>query len=100
MQSIEATRLCQFKIHIMKTALIGSYPPRECGIGTFSQNLFSAMNHSSGLSDKGIVVAMDDQEETYDYPSEVQFRIRQEQQGDYIEAAKFINVSGADVCVL
>ena len=87
----------------MKIAYIGSYPPRECGIGTFTQNLFSsttALEADSGTHHEAFVIAMDDQEDAYDYPEEVQFTIQQEQQGDYIEAARFINLSGADVCVL
>ncbi|HET6996294.1 MAG TPA: glycosyltransferase family 4 protein [Chitinophagaceae bacterium] len=87
----------------MKIAYIGTYPPRECGIGTFTQNLFTAMTNPGKDTRKqreGIVIAMDDQEESYDYPEEVQLTIRQEQQGDYIEAARFINLSGADVCIL
>src|SRR5882757_9467771 len=87
----------------MKIAFIGSYPPRECGIGTFTQNLFKAMTshkEDTGELHEAVVIAMDDQEESYDYPEEVQFTIQQEQQGDYIEAARFINLSGADVCVL
>ena len=85
----------------MKTALIGTYPPRECGIGTFSRNLFAAMTQpGTDGTNEGVVIAMDDQQDSYDYPPEVEFRIRQEQQGDYLEAARFINLSGADVCVL
>ena len=87
----------------MKIAYIGTYPPRECGIGTFTQNLFAAMTSREEDTDEpndAIVIAMDDQEKSYDYPEEVQFKIRQEQQGDYIEAARFINLSGADVCIL
>lgn len=87
----------------MKIAYIGTYPPRECGIGTFTENLFAAMiNRGKDLrkQHEGIVIAIDDQEESYDYPKEVQLTIRQEQQGDYIEAARFINLSGADVCIL
>jgi glycosyltransferase involved in cell wall biosynthesis len=87
----------------MKIAYIGTYPPRECGIGTFTQNLFSAMispGKDTRKQREGIVIAMDDQEESYDYPKDVQLTIRQEQQGDYIEAARFINLSGADVCIL
>lgn len=87
----------------MKIAYIGSYPPRECGIGTFTQNLFASttgLATESGTHHEAIVIAMDDQEDAYDYPEEVQFVIQQEQQGDYIEAARFINLSGADVCVL
>ena len=87
----------------MKIAYIGTYPPRECGIGTFTQNLLSAMitpGKDGKKEHEGVVIAMDDQEESYDYPKEVQLSIRQEQQGDYIEAARFINLSGADVCIL
>ena len=87
----------------MKIAYIGTYPPRECGIGTFTQNLLSAMitpGKDKKKEHEGVVIAMDDQEESYDYPKEVQLTIRQEQQGDYMEAARFINLSGADVCIL
>jgi glycosyltransferase involved in cell wall biosynthesis len=87
----------------MKIAFIGTYPPRECGIGTFTQNLFSAMTNRGKDSRKqheGIVIAMDDQQDSYDYSDDVQLTIRQEQQGDYMEAARFINLSGADVCIL
>ena len=48
----------------------------------------------------GFVVAIDDNEQDYDYPKEVKMSIRQEEQADYPEAANFINISGADVCIL
>lgn len=54
----------------------------------------------TGKQHEGMVIAMDDQDASYDYPEEVQLQIRQEQQGDYIEAARFINLSGADICIL
>lgn len=87
----------------MKIAFIGTYPPRECGIATFTQNLASSMiiqNKEGGNQNQVMVIAMDDKEESYSYPKEVQLKIRQEQQGDYLEAARFINLSGADVCIL
>lgn len=86
----------------MKIAFIGTYPPRECGIGTFTQNLFQAVMHNNTVENTtdAFVVAMNDGEEVYKYPSEVQLTIRQEQQPDYIKAAKHINYSGADVCML
>lgn len=87
----------------MKIAYIGTYPPRECGIGTFTENLLTAMTSANTVSlqeHEGIVIAMDDLEGSYPYPDEVQLTIRQEHQVDYIEAARFINLSGADVCVL
>lgn len=87
---------------VMKIAYIGTYPPRECGIGTFTQNLYWAVQGQleKGIANEGMVIAMDDQADSYNYPSEVKFKIRQEQQEDYLEAARYINLSGADVCIL
>ncbi|MFC2081258.1 glycosyltransferase [Bacteroidota bacterium] len=48
----------------------------------------------------GFVVALNDFDLTYDYPEEVKLTIRQEHQVDYLKAAKFINLSGADICIL
>ncbi len=83
----------------MKIAFIGTYPPRECGIGTFTNNLFNAMKGKEGLSD-GFVVALNDNDLTYDYPPEVKLTIRQEHQADYLQAVKFINLSGTDLCIV
>ena len=87
----------------MKFAYIGTYPPRQCGIGTFTQNLNESMTSSgngSSSEHEGIIVALNDLETGYDYPNEVKYTIRQQHQRDYIQAAKFINYSGADVCIL
>ncbi len=83
----------------MKIAYIGTYPPRECGIGTFTENLVKSVNESSETNE-GIVIALSDHDQEYNYPKEVKLVIHQEQQTDYLEAANFINLSGADVCVL
>lgn len=84
----------------MKLAYVGTYPPRECGIGTFTQNLAHAMlNYGKGIKEI-MVFAMNDHHQQYRYPPEVKLIINQEQQTDYLEAANFINISGADVCIL
>ncbi|MFO7868919.1 MAG: glycosyltransferase family 4 protein [Bacteroidales bacterium] len=87
----------------MKLAYIGTYPPRECGIGTFTMNLYKSMITNTVTRKEpveGFIVAMNDHEQNYHYPEEVKLTIRQEQQRDYLEAVKFINLSGADLCIL
>lgn len=95
----------------MKIVFIGTYPPRECGIGVFTNDLFKSMVGQTAPSEgslsseaedpvEGFVVAMSDHDLSYHYPEEVKFTIRQEHQLDYLKAVKFINLSGADICVL
>lgn len=87
----------------MKIALIGTYPPRKCGIGTFTNNLLKAIASSTGQDDLAAVarvIAINDSGQNYDYPVEVILNIRQNRQRDYITAAKQINFSEAEICIL
>jgi len=87
----------------MKIAFIGTYVPRECGIATFTNNLFNSVLNKNDVekkADTGFVVALNDNDLTYNYPEEVKLTIRQDYQSDYIEAVKYINLSGADLCIL
>jgi len=84
----------------MKIALVATYPPQQCGIGTFTHSLANAMKSSADEENEIIIIAMNDNHEKYEYPPEVKFSISQEQQTDYLAAADFINRSGAEVCIL
>ena len=87
----------------MKIIYIATYPPRECGIGTFTNNLLKSMlrqNEPDEQINEGFVVALNDNDLTYKYPEEVKAIIRQDHQEDYLKAVKYINLSGADVCIL
>ncbi len=89
----------------MKIAYIGTYPPRQCGIATFSQNLIRsiAMNtEEKEVVSHANVIAMNNPgcESAYDYPEEVKLTIRQEEQRDYINAARFVNLSDSQACVI
>jgi glycosyltransferase involved in cell wall biosynthesis len=90
----------------MKIAYISTYPPRECGIATFNQNLMRAIGANyperQSLLQGGFVVALNDSEniQEYEFPEEVKYVIRQNHQKDYIRAANYINTSIADVCIM
>jgi len=87
----------------MKIAYISTYPPRECGIATFNNNLLKAIgHHKNAVSEDSFVVAMNDTDtlDEYEYPKDVKYVIRQENQKDYIRAADYINTSLADACIL
>lgn len=87
----------------MKIAFIGTYPPRKCGIGTFTNNLVKAIHvntNNKKITDTAMVIAINENGNKYDYPEEVKHIIRQNHQRDYVNAARIINYSDAGVCVL
>lgn len=77
---------------------IGNYPPRNCGIATFTSDLCQAVA-ANGCTDYEIV-AMNNTVTGYDYPKEVGFGIYQDEKHDYIRAAEYINSSGFDIVCL
>lgn len=87
----------------MKVAILGNYLPRRCGIATFTANLtdsiLKAQENSKGPHDV-IVVAMNNGLQEHEYPEIVKHTLRQQEQSDYTNAAKFINDSKADICII
>ena len=88
----------------MKIAYIGTYPPRQCGIGTFTENLCKsiALNVRQNTNTHASVIAINDSSslQEYDYPPEVKFVVRQNYREDYINAAEQINLSNSRACIL
>lgn len=80
----------------MKICLVGSYPPRKCGIATFSRNLLSSLRQDEKY--EPFVVALND-DGCYEYSDEVPFVINQSVYNDYAKAADYIN-ENADVCIV
>ncbi len=88
-------------VNTLSCAFISTYPPRECGIGTFTYDLVQNLKK---LSEFGVlsedhlqVIAINNVPEGYDFPMEVNFIIREQYKSDYREAAEFLNQSAVDV---
>lgn len=80
--------------------VITSYPPRECGIATYSQDLITAINNkfSNSLSIK--VCALESNGNTYPYPAEVKYILKTSLAGEYEKLALKINRDEAVKVVL
>ena len=77
-------------------AFVSSYPPRQCGIATFTRDLAQAVCKAPGIKDFK-VVAINEPGGLHRYPREVIFRIDQGRPETYAEAAEFLNKQQIDV---
>lgn len=72
----------------MKIANLGTYPPKQCGIATFSMDLRNSLLVNKVDVD---ILAISDDSYQYQYPGEVKFNIKHTKADDYIYAAKYVN---------
>ena len=71
--------------------VITSYPPRECGIATYSQDLIKAINNKFSHSLSIKVCALESGETNYSYPGEVKYVLKTSVADEYHILAKKIN---------
>ena len=70
---------------------ITSYPPRECGIATYSQDLISALNNKFSNSLSINVCALEDGAMNYVYPAEVKYTLDTSHIGAYHDLTEKLN---------
>jgi glycosyltransferase involved in cell wall biosynthesis len=78
-----------------KVLFVSSYPPRQCGIATFTEDVRDAYDALTGLT--SAVIAMDEQGAARLYPDFVVGSIRRDDPASYVYAARLVNSSDADV---
>jgi hypothetical protein len=71
--------------------ILTSYPPRECGIATYSQDLLKALDNKFSNSFSLKVCALETGTNEYTYPNEVKYVLNTTDAGQYIELANTIN---------
>ncbi|MGA2822272.1 MAG: glycosyltransferase [Bacteroidales bacterium] len=70
---------------------ITSYPPRECGIATYSQDLIKALNNKFSNSVSIKVCALESGDINYQYPDEVKYVLKTSLADEYEKLAIKIN---------
>ncbi len=76
----------------LKTVYLSSFPPRECGIATFTTDLTGAIDTlHEGVIDSRIAAMNTDAVSRYHYPKEVIFQLDPASEQDFIRTAEAIN---------
>ncbi|MCX6236278.1 MAG: glycosyltransferase, partial [Bacteroidia bacterium] len=70
---------------------ITSYPPRECGIATYSQDLIKSLNNKFSNTFSIKVCALESGDVNYPYPSEVEYVLKTSKADEYEKLALIIN---------
>jgi predicted GH43/DUF377 family glycosyl hydrolase/glycosyltransferase involved in cell wall biosynthesis len=83
----------------MRIAFVSTYPPRRCGIATFTSDLIGAIREADPET-RCRIAAIDERNSVRAYGSEVRWRIKQGSALPYRAAARDIDRSNAEVvCV-
>jgi len=85
------------KNKLFNIAFLSTYPPRECGIATFTQDLTDAID-STGVVDTSIIAVNDSKRR--DYSNKVIYEINQTNRKDYIKLAYKLSHSNIDLLVI
>lgn len=79
---------------------ITSFPPRECGIATYSQDLINALNKKFSNSFSIKVCALESQTEKHDYTDEIKYFLNTDHPNAFMKLAMSINANAAIGIVL
>ncbi len=78
-----------------RVAYLSTYPPRECGIATFTKDLIDNIDEIDGFTPS--VIAINEKGAIYDYDRRVKWTIERDSAEDYDEAADYINSSNIEL---
>jgi len=82
---------------IRNIAFLSTYPPRECGLATFTQDLARELDKVK-LLNRPVVIAMSN--DRYNYGSRVIMEIQQFDRESYINTAKAVNNTDIELVVI
>ncbi|PJE45819.1 MAG: hypothetical protein CUR34_13390 [Sediminibacterium sp.] len=87
LKAIKGTSKKELPILVMIT----SYPPRECGIATYANDLYNSLNNKFNQSFTIQICALEQKNAQYSYAKEVKYKLNTSSLENYIELANQIN---------
>ncbi len=86
------------EVRRIRVAYVSTYPPRECGIATYTKHLVNAASaYCARIMKSPVIVAVNDRGGYYDYENRVKSQIDVDDIQSYEKAARYINTSDVDV---
>ncbi len=82
---------------IRNIAFLSTYPPRECGLATFTQDLVRELDKISLLNKPAVIAVSNDR---YNYSKRVIMEISQFDRESYTNAARAVNDSDIELLVI
>ena len=84
------------KKHIVKNSkpeivFISTFPPKVCGIATYTQDLIQSLQSKFGESFTPVICPMETEEENYQYEEHIKYRLNTSDAVSYLEIADQIN---------
>jgi len=70
---------------------ISTFPPKVCGIATYTQDLIQSFQSKFGESFKAIICPMETEEENFEYEENTDYKLNTSDAASYLELAKQIN---------
>ena len=81
------------QVELPEILFITSYPPRECGIATYSQDLRNAIKEKFGKTFSLKVCSLESKESNFNYPDEVKYNLNTQDEESYRVLARKINAN-------
>jgi len=95
-RSLQSERTEASPTRLRRAAMIGNFPPRKCGIATFTRDSFESLRAALPRTDWSLV-AMEDRSAQHEYPAAVTHVIPQDDITAYENVADDLNRSGVEV---
>jgi glycosyltransferase involved in cell wall biosynthesis len=83
----------------LRTAFVSTFPPRKCGLATFTADLMEAIA-GLGTYPEPVAVAISHADSRPQYDNRVKYEIIQEEESSYLAAAAWLNQAPVDVVMV